>query len=382
MNISLLFDSLSGIVLISLSGIYAVISLYLFYIFILKGLQKLHLQRVVVVFLSFFLMSLQQILIYIFYKAGGMHLYSLSQLSIKLFILTTVFVLLIFQSSGFVVDSRRVFIKYISLLYGLILILDMGAILIGLSQCYYTVILSGIMVVLIFLLVGSFLKTCMDRYDFIKESVRKENIVNVIKVAGVGFFASYTVFISAVSEGDDFISLLALLCLLVLHLYYVYEKCNAPVVVKNYVETQTVDGEARTMMLLEEKSTDYQTIINRLILYFESEKPYLDADLKIADVCKRIYTNKTYVSRALNHGMSKNFNQFVNYYRVKEACEIFIGEPIISLPELCDRCGFKNLSSFSNAFNLNIGYTPAEWCREVRKKLNNNEEVSIGNYFS
>ena len=140
--------------------------------------------------------------------------------------------------------------------------------------------------------------------------------------------------------------------------------------------------DVQPMMLLEEKCTDYQTIINRLILYFESEKPYLDADLKIADVCKCIYTNKTYVSRALNHGMSKNFNQFVNYYRVKEACTIFIGEPIIPLSELCDRCGFKNLSSFSNAFNLNIGYTPAEWCREIRKKLNNNEEVSISDYFS
>lgn len=382
MNFSLLFDSFSGIVLTFLSGIYAVISLYLFYIFIFRGLQRLHLQRIVVAFVSFFLMSLQQIVIYIFSEGGGIHLYSLSQLSIKLFILTTVFVLLIFQSSGFVVDSRRIFIKYLSLLYGLILAVDMGSILIGLPQCYYTVLLSGIMVVLIFLLVGRFSKICMERYDFIKESVRKENIVNVLKVSGVGFLGSCAVFISAVSEGDDYISLLALLCLLALHVYYVYEKCQAPALVKSYVEAGDMGTDVQPMMLLEEKCTDYQTIINRLILYFESEKPYLDADLKIADVCKCIYTNKTYVSRALNHGMSKNFNQFVNYYRVKEACTIFIGEPIIPLSELCDRCGFKNLSSFSNAFNLNIGYTPAEWCREIRKKLNNNEEVSISDYFS
>ncbi len=331
-------------------------------------------------FLSFFLMIVQQIVIYGFSDAYGMPLHSLSQLSIKIFILTTVFLLLIFQHSGFVVDSMRVFMHYIASLYCLIIVVDTAFVLLKMEQCYYTVLLSGIMVALIFLLLGRFLKICMERYDFIKDSVRKESIVNAMKIAGVGFFASYTVFISAASEGNDLISLLALLSLLSLHIYFVYKRCYGVDPVKNYV---SVEGDDQTaMLLLEEKPSDNQVIINRLILYFEREKPYLDRELKIADVCRRIYTNKTYVSRALNHGASKNFNQFVNYYRIKEACRIFIDDPIIPVAELCERCGFKNISSFSNAFNLNLGYTPAEWCRQVRKKLNNNETVSIDDYFS
>ncbi|MBR5856482.1 MAG: helix-turn-helix transcriptional regulator [Bacteroidales bacterium] len=326
---------------------------------------------------------MQQIVIHIFSLADGIPLYSLSQLSIKLFILTTAILLNIFQYAGFVVDSMRIFIRYLSLLYCAILFVDVVFMLFGLQQCYYTVLLSGIMGVLIFLLLGRFFMKCIERYDLIKESVRKENLVNALKIACIGFLASYTVFISAVSEGDDLISILALLCLLVLHIYIVYKsykRYGVEAAVKSYVP---VEGEERgPALLLEEKIVDYQTIINKLILYFEKEKPYLDSDLKIADVCKRIYTNKTYVSRALNHGVSKNFNQFVNYYRVREACMIFIEEPIISISDLCDKCGFKNLSSFSNAFNLNLGYTPAEWCRQVRKKLNNNEEVSIEDYFN
>ena len=107
----------------------------------------------------------------------------------------------------------------------------------------------------------------------------------------------------------------------------------------------------------------------------------MDKNLKLDDVSRYLYTNKTYLSRALNRKMYKNFNQFVNRYRVVEACNIYIENRDLNINELCDMSGFKNISSFCAAFNLNTGYTPAEWCKEVKKRLDNGENVAIEKYF-
>ena len=141
--------------------------------------------------------------------------------------------------------------------------------------------------------------------------------------------------------------------------------------------TESVEKET----LMEGLIIDEYKIIQRLILYFESHKPYLNKDLKLADVSKHIYTNRTYLSRALNQRLSKNFNQFVNYYRVKEACNLFLQNPLIKINEMSMQSGFKSLSSFTTAFSLNMRYTPAEWCKEVKRRLNNNEDVCIEDYF-
>ena len=104
----------------------------------------------------------------------------------------------------------------------------------------------------------------------------------------------------------------------------------------------------------------------RLLGYFESEKPYLSKNLTMEEVAMRLFTNKTYLSKTINVEMNKNFRELVNYFRVKEAINIFSTNPDISMGELRDRCGFNNNASFTSAFKLNTGYTPGEWCRDVK----------------
>lgn len=133
--------------------------------------------------------------------------------------------------------------------------------------------------------------------------------------------------------------------------------------------------------LLEDSADEDAVIMRRLIHYFEKDKPFLNPYLKIGEVALQIYTNKTYLSRALNRKMAKNFNQFVNYFRIREACRMFMECPGFRAQELCDKCGFNSISSFSTAFRINTGYSPAEWCKEVKSKLNNDESVLLDEYF-
>lgn len=141
--------------------------------------------------------------------------------------------------------------------------------------------------------------------------------------------------------------------------------------------------EVAVPVVQEERRTDIgiqpavrESLKERLLGYFETEKPYLSKTLSMEEVAMRLYTNKTYLSKTINVEMNKNFRELVNYFRVKEAIRIFHDDNGISMSELRERCGFNNNASFTSAFKLNTGYTPGEWCRDVR---NNKEMLTNGN---
>ncbi len=105
---------------------------------------------------------------------------------------------------------------------------------------------------------------------------------------------------------------------------------------------------------------------DRLVIYFEKEKPYLKPDLNIHEVALYLYSNKTYLSRVINECFDNNFNQFVNYYRVEEAKRLFKNDMSMNIHQLCDLAGFGSMATFSIAFRYYVGNSPAEWCKEQR----------------
>lgn len=115
-----------------------------------------------------------------------------------------------------------------------------------------------------------------------------------------------------------------------------------------------------------DKDDPFEQIKNQLIEYFDKSRPYLKEDLKIEEVALALMTNKTYLSRTLNMKMNVNFNQFVNYFRVKESMQLYLKDRNVSVKEMCVRSGFRNVASFTQAFKINTGCTPAEWCREIK----------------
>lgn len=122
-------------------------------------------------------------------------------------------------------------------------------------------------------------------------------------------------------------------------------------------------------------------ILQRIMTLFEDEKIYRNYDIKISDVARRIGTNKTYLSRTLNTRVSKNFCQFVNHYRIREICLLYLEDPRRDLKELGEQCGFNSQSNFSIVFKYNTGFTPGDWCRMVKAKLEKNEPVEVDDYL-
>lgn len=113
---------------------------------------------------------------------------------------------------------------------------------------------------------------------------------------------------------------------------------------------------------------------NRLLHYFETEKPYLNSNLKITEVALYLYSNKTYLSRLINDHYNFNFNQFVNGHRIEAAKKLFLQDNQININQLCDQSGFGSMATFTMAFRLYLGKSPAEWCKEQRIKTNHDKQ--------
>ena len=134
-----------------------------------------------------------------------------------------------------------------------------------------------------------------------------------------------------------------------------------------------------TSMLYESNELYY--IANQAVHVMEVRKPYLNPQLRIADLSKAVGTNRNYLSKAINDCFMLNFNQLCNYFRVKEACQLYLSQPGISRREWMDRSGFKSFSSFSNAFGNFTQRSPVKWQREIRQRLKNKETISVYDYI-
>ena len=113
----------------------------------------------------------------------------------------------------------------------------------------------------------------------------------------------------------------------------------------------------------------YKELYERIVLYFEMSKPYLDGDLTINDVVKVVYSNKVYISKAICHYTGRNFRQFVNYYRVIYSMDLFRANLEYKVAELAEKSGFNTMVSYTMAFRLFMNETPSEWCRKERSKI-------------
>ncbi len=113
----------------------------------------------------------------------------------------------------------------------------------------------------------------------------------------------------------------------------------------------------------------YRQLYDRIVEYFEQEKPFLDNRLTINDVVRVVFSNKVYISRAISQFTGRNFCQFVNYYRISYSKECFRLDPDLKVSNLAEMSGFNSVVSYNMAFRLFMNENPSEWCRKERQKI-------------
>lgn len=151
-------------------------------------------------------------------------------------------------------------------------------------------------------------------------------------------------------------------------------KNNSPTRCSSYPNLSSIISE-NTLVDEEER------VLLRLNTYFLQEKPYT-GNIRLDDVAKNLCVSKYSLSKIINKRTSKNFNQFVNDFRVREACNQFLNNKRLTIEEAGRLSGFNNYSSFCSAFRFTVGFTPKLWAKQIEEKLRRGEEVDLEEYFN
>lgn len=97
----------------------------------------------------------------------------------------------------------------------------------------------------------------------------------------------------------------------------------------------------------------------------EKDSPYLDAMLDVATLAGMTGLPQKLVSAAVNQVLQKNFNQFVNEYRVAAFQRGLEGAAYrnMTMAGLAASCGFSSTATFQRSFKQVTGLTPTEFIR-------------------
>jgi AraC-like DNA-binding protein len=109
------------------------------------------------------------------------------------------------------------------------------------------------------------------------------------------------------------------------------------------------------------RGLDVDSIVERLYELMEDEKAYTDEDLTLAELARELGISPHQLSQILNERINKNFNTFVNDYRVAEARQLLIEEPERSILSIGVASGFNSVTTFNTVFSKCTGASPSQY---------------------
>ena len=95
----------------------------------------------------------------------------------------------------------------------------------------------------------------------------------------------------------------------------------------------------------------------------QKEKPYLQPDLTLSDLAATLKTNTSILSLAINAGFGKNFNDFINEYRVEDFKAKMASKEFqhLTLLAVAFESGFNSKTTFNRAFKKFTNQNPSDF---------------------
>ena len=108
-------------------------------------------------------------------------------------------------------------------------------------------------------------------------------------------------------------------------------------------------------------SVDVEALTKRLLALMNDEKLFADEDISLSRLSEYLNVRVHQLSELLNERFGKNFNTFVNEFRINEARRMLIEEPDRSVLSVGFAAGFNSKSAFHRAFQNQTGVTPRQY---------------------
>ena len=160
----------------------------------------------------------------------------------------------------------------------------------------------------------------------------------------------------------------ATIFLLLLYVIFIlFKALRNPGLFSTWNEQELKDAVQTARQDLPDQGTiEKQELIKKLLLYMQSNKPYLEPELTIDELATRLLVKPKLLSQAINDQLRKNFFEFINQYRIEEAKRMLDNptDKKITVLEVMYDAGFNSKSSFNTLFKKYTGLTPSEFKRQ------------------
>jgi AraC-like DNA-binding protein len=105
----------------------------------------------------------------------------------------------------------------------------------------------------------------------------------------------------------------------------------------------------------------------QLLTLLSTEKPFLNPQVSLADLSKKLSVSTKHLSQVINQSFSKSFFDFINTYRIQEVQQILkeSKDDKLTVLEAMYEAGFNSKSSFNTAFKKETGQTPTEFRKMI-----------------
>jgi AraC-like DNA-binding protein len=92
-----------------------------------------------------------------------------------------------------------------------------------------------------------------------------------------------------------------------------------------------------------------------------ADRLYLDPDLTLARIARRLHVPVKQLSAAVNRSRGENVSRLINGFRIRHACERLVADESVTAAVF--NSGFNTKSNFNREFLRVTGGTPSEFVR-------------------
>jgi AraC-like DNA-binding protein len=169
----------------------------------------------------------------------------------------------------------------------------------------------------------------------------------------------------------DYIMLLVTSC----SIYAIgYAAIQSPEIFKAFPDLpqQQLQVEAQSKETLPRNRSKHAELKETLLVFMESNKPYLKSDLKISELADLISVPSYQLSQVINDEFGVSFYDFINKYRVEEAKRLLIEDSRnYKILAIAYEVGFNSKATFNRVFKKFTDLTPSDYKEQFLAIKNN-----------
>ncbi len=107
-------------------------------------------------------------------------------------------------------------------------------------------------------------------------------------------------------------------------------------------------------------------LLENLRNLMEKQQIWRNEGLTIRALAEKMDVKEYRLRQAINQHLGyRNFNDYLNGFRIREACTLLIAQRELTVLEIAYQVGFASLAPFNKAFRDQTGMAPTEWRRQA-----------------